>query len=481
MTRQRSHGLWQNWRKQPVLYCPSALIIVGLLFVAFWWLRFGQWDAATATAMFLVGVGSGWLFSYLRRHADDHYQLLMVSAERLDLAMAVHNDGVWDWTLSTDEVYFDNRYYEMAGYSPKDFPPRLEEWKKRIHPDDIDRVEGEIRAYLDQKKPTYDTEFRFRCKNGQWLWIRAKGKVMEFDDAGRPSRLVGIHRDVSARRAAQEELQRSESRYRYIIENQGEGMGVVDLNETFVYANPAAHRIFGVSDSQLINRSLWDFIDPAHQDFIRQQNDRRHKGDSNSYEVEIRRQDGARRLLLVTASPNFDAEGNHCGAIGIFRDITERKQIEKNLIDINRRLAETTAEAELLAAKADAANAAKRQFLANTSHEIRTPLNGILGMSSFLLDTPLTTEQQQFAQTIRTNADALLNVVNDILDFSKIEAGKFELNCTTFNLPALLHDIHASFILDAANKNLQLPEWQTDEIPEWVRGDSVRLDRKSVV
>ncbi len=161
--------------------------------------------------------------------------------------------------------------------------------------------------------------------------------------------------------------------------------------------------------------------------------------------------------------------------IAIVRNITARKNVELKLTGYAQELEKKNEELEAALATAREATQLRSRFLANMSHEIRTPMNGVLGMTDFLLGTKLTSEQQEFAESIKSSADALLALINDILDLSKMEAGKLRLDRVPFQLGATLAEVASMVALEARMKGLAFVSNFPPDLPRVVVGDPGRL------
>jgi CheY-like chemotaxis protein/signal transduction histidine kinase len=185
------------------------------------------------------------------------------------------------------------------------------------------------------------------------------------------------------------------------------------------------------------------------------------EGLSGAVESYVSVKGGEKRLVAWHRTDYLDAEGIAAGTAWIGEDISERRRVESEL--------------KRSAAEAASANRAKSEFLANMSHEIRTPMNGVIGMTGLLLDTPLSNEQREFVETIRTSGDALLVVINDILDFSKIEAGRLDLERLDFDLHAIAEETVEVVAETARRKHLEVQLLLHPDVPTGVWGDPGRI------
>ncbi|MEB3884916.1 PAS domain S-box protein [Lyngbya sp. CCY1209] len=184
-------------------------------------------------------------------------EALQESEERWQLALRGNNDGIWDWNVETDEVFFSARWKEMLGYADSEIPNQLEEWEKRVHPDDRDWVMQAIADHFNKKTPFYITEHRMQCKDGSYKWILDRGQAV-WDEFGRVTRMVGSHTDISPRKQAEAALRESEARYSSltndVLDKSEVGIFILDADFRIVWINRAIERFFGLQRSEAIGK-----------------------------------------------------------------------------------------------------------------------------------------------------------------------------------------------------------------------------------
>ena len=270
----------------------------------------------------------------------------------------------------------------------------------------------------------------------------------------------GVVTDVGERNA----LRESRERYRHIIENANDIIYRTDFRGRFVYVNPAAMRITGYDENELIGRLFLDLIDPEYRaaadHFYRSQFNSREP--SSYFEFPMITKSGTRIWIGQNVLTLLDGD-RIAGYEAVARDITAGKHIELELAQAR--------DAAIESARA------KTEFLANVSHEVRTPLNGVLGMTNLLLGTSLTPEQREYAEAIRTSGQALLTVVNDVLDLARVESGKLTLEEIDFDLDDLVETVTDVFAARASAKRIKFRTNIAPDIPRFLCGDSHRVNQ----
>jgi PAS domain S-box-containing protein len=261
--------------------------------------------------------------------------------ERWRFALESGRFGVWDWNIGTNKVIFSNIWEAILGYDEDEIGDTVQEWKSKIHPEDLQNVINKIKKHFQGEK--FSVDYRMKSKDNKYLWIRSMGKVVTWTDNAEPLRMIGI-----------------------------------------------------------------------------------------------------------------------------IEDITDKKLIEKEIIDNYKQL-------ELLKQKAEDANRAKSQFLANMSHEIRTPMNGLIGIIQLLKSGKLNTEHDKYINLLEESAYSLAVIINDLFDMSIIEAGAVTLQSEPFDLKVTINNIYKELLLTGNSKGLEISYYLDPDIHSFVIGDELKL------
>ncbi|WP_178106708.1 sensor domain-containing diguanylate cyclase [Pseudomonas mangiferae] len=284
---------------------------------------------------------------------------LQQSEQRWQFALESAGDGVWDWNIETGEIYHSAAWRQSLGYSETETSLGLEAWRQRMHPQDRADYLDCLQAHLDGLTPDYRHEHRIQRRDGSWIWILERGKVLEFDRDGAPRRMVGTHVDISRRKAAEMELARAHGQLRGILDSATEfAIIAVDPSGLILTFNIGAERMLGYSTAELAGLAsierlhLWSELQNRSQDLARQLGHpvvgfealvarAAELDDPEAGEWTYVRRDGSTltvNLIVTAIRDGSDALGFLC----IARDVSEEKRVREILLERDRLLEKLT-------------------------------------------------------------------------------------------------------------------------------------------
>ena len=246
---------------------------------------------------------------------------------RLWLASAALQFGLWDWNMVTGDTVFNDRWAEIVGYELEEIQPGSFDTGVRFaHPDDLEKSQAAIADHLEGRAPFYTAEVRMHHRDGHWVWVHVRGRVVEWNDAGEPTRMVGTHEDVTSQRHMLDALQASEQRFSSMFHEHGAAMLLIDpTTGEIVDANPAAADFYGYSIDVLKSMLIQD-INALDDHEVGKRRQAVLDGTNRVFVFPHRLADGTERIVEVHSSP-FVEDGRTL-LFSIIHDVTDRVEFE---------------------------------------------------------------------------------------------------------------------------------------------------------
>ncbi len=356
----------------------------------------------------------------------------------------------------------------FGGTSPKEFLGRPV--LSHFHPGDAEQVEERIRRLNEMGENVPLVEERILRRDGSL--VEAEVTAVPFDWEGRHGALI-FARNVSVRKAAEKELERSRKRfierltrsqeyYLKILEDFPALVWRSDPDGSLDYVNRTWRAFTGRDLEQEVGEGWLEGVHEEDRADCRERFSRSMRERSPFYmEYRLRRYDAEYRWVADHGRPFFDLDGAFRGFVGSCQDITDRKEYERDIVRAKE--------------IAESASRSKSEFLANMSHEIRTPLNGVMGMLQLIQTTEMDQEQTEYVDAALDCSRKLMVILNDVLDLSRVESGRIELRLGEVDPAALVASVMGLFVEQGRKKGLVVRHEVRSDVPRAVLLDEIRL------
>jgi PAS domain S-box-containing protein len=324
---------------------------------------------------------------------------LQKSKEQFELAMKFTNDGLFDWNLETDEIYFSPVWKGLLGYGDDEIKNALSEWKRFLKPEDVKESWKMLTEILKGKRGRFEKEFQMRHKDGHWVDMLSRANVL-FNEKGQGVRVVGTHVDISKLKKIENSLRDSEAKFSKAFHRSPMLMTISSIEDgRYQEVNDAFVHITGYKKEEAIGVTSIEMGLISDTERQRIVNELKTAGRVHNLELELRKADGS-KLICLYSGEVIEVEGKP-RLLSIASDVTDQKRTEKHLRDVQ-----------------------KRESIGNLAggiaHDFNNILFPIMGMSELLIeDLPENSPERENAEEILKAGKRGSDLVKQILAFSR--------------------------------------------------------------
>jgi PAS domain S-box-containing protein len=424
----------------------------------------------------ILGIGLPLLISGRMRRQ------LFESEQRMELALAGADLGLWDLDIPSGRLNHNSRLVTMLGYAPGEVDVNPDTFALNLHPSDWPQFRSAFYSHLKAQTLSFEVEYRLRHKDGHWVWLLSRGKVVKRSERGRAVRVIGTSLDNSERKASEQRVVEERHRFHDFSQSTADWFWEMDSDLRFSYFSDNFEETYGLKPETLLGKTrpellALDQLNPTSQIAEHLSQIQQHLP-FRDFEYRIRNSSEEIRWISISGVPYCAADGSFAGYRGVGRVITARKQMEQELElhrnNLERLIDERTQELAKAKEAAEVANVAKSTFLSNISHEMRTPLHQVSGMAYMVKREPLSPKQASCMDKLEGACDRMTNIVDRVLKLTSIESRAMSLSEEPFNVDELVNMVVSTVQAESSAKHLELIVEPT-HVPTKLIGDPAQI------
>ena len=370
--------------------------------------------------------------------------------EQLQESIKASGVGLWDWNMQTNEVYQSPEWKKQIGYEDDELQGSVEIYMSHLHPDDAKRIEEATKEFISGKRDKFESEYRFRHKDGSYRWILARGSI-QFGDNGKPLHLLGSHLDITERKKTEEKI----NMLAHAVKNSADCIAITDKDYQIIFVNDSFCKVYGYKEEEIVGQPI-SIIHSEHN-LPEVSNDlfsTLAKKEMWTGEVLNKRKVGIDFPVQLSLAPLLNDKGELIAVVGVTRDITERKSAEAEIKKTNAALTKLNAE--------------KDKFFSIIAHDLKPPFNAIVGFSEILDEQVKENNYQgieEYTGIILHSSQRAMDLLMNLMEWSRSQTGKMEFNPAYFQMTELINEVELLLDNAAGQKSITITKTLPNNVP----------------